>query len=191
MFTMHIPKCLWEEVVLTTSYLIKRMPSRILNYQTLISTLIKSYHHFKFVNSLHLWIFSCPKFVQNHSANQSKLEPRATKCVFLGYSPNQKGYRCYCTITKKKILNVQRCYLLWVSTQFPSHFTSRGDITKWRLFLGIIIARSCFNPSYFFSLYQVKIVFGNYHCSILLQSLLFLLLMSWSNLLCNHQIKKT
>lgn len=150
MFTMHIPKCLWEEVVLTTSYLIKRMPSRILNYQTLISTLIKSYHHFKFVNSLHLWIFSCPKFVQNHSANQSKLEPRATKCVFLGYSPNQKGYRCYCTITKKKILNVQRCYLLWVSTQFTSHFKGRHN--------------------------QVKIVFRNYHCSILLQPLLFLLL---------------
>lgn len=186
---MHIPKCLWEEVVLTTSYLIKRMPSRILNYQTLISTLIKSYHHFKFVNSLHLWIFSCPKFVQNHSANQSKLEPQATKCVFLGYSPNQKGYRCYCTITKKKFLTSKD--VTFSESQPNLLATSRGDITKWRLFLGIIIARSCFNPSYFFSLYQVKIVFGNYHCSILLQSLLFLLLMSWSNLLCNHQIKKT
>ena len=48
MFTMHVPKYLWGEV-LTASYL---MTSRFLNYQTPILSLMKSYPHFRFIHSL-------------------------------------------------------------------------------------------------------------------------------------------
>ena len=39
-------------------------------------------------------IFGCTVFV--HEDNQKdKFSPRAIKCVFVGYSPTQKGYKCY------------------------------------------------------------------------------------------------
>lgn len=40
-------------------------------------------------------------FVHIHSHNRGKLDPCAVKCIFLGNSPNQKGYKCYSSVTKK------------------------------------------------------------------------------------------
>ncbi|KAK3002615.1 hypothetical protein RJ639_022178 [Escallonia herrerae] len=36
-------------------------------------------------------VFGCVSFVHVHSSGQSKLDPRAVKRVFIGYSPTQKG----------------------------------------------------------------------------------------------------
>lgn len=46
-------------------------------------------------------MFGCIAFVHVHSHNRSKLDPRARNCVFIRYSPKQKGYKCYDTTTKK------------------------------------------------------------------------------------------
>ena len=40
-------------------------------------------------------IFGCVFFVHAHSPNRGKLDPRAVKCIFLGYFSTQKGYKCY------------------------------------------------------------------------------------------------
>lgn len=34
MFPMHVPKGFWREAILTTSYLINRMPGRVFGYKT-------------------------------------------------------------------------------------------------------------------------------------------------------------
>ena len=40
-------------------------------------------------------IFGCVCFVHILTPGQDKLSAKATKCVFLGYSRLQRGYRCY------------------------------------------------------------------------------------------------
>ena len=40
-------------------------------------------------------IFGCTCFVRDVRPQVTKLDPKSLKCVFLGYSRRQKGYRCF------------------------------------------------------------------------------------------------
>jgi hypothetical protein len=91
MFTMNVPKFLWGEAVKTVTYLINRMPLRILDNKSPAKLLLNSDG---FVVSPK--VFGCVCFVHDYRNNVGKLDPRAVKCVFVGYSPTQKGYRCWC-----------------------------------------------------------------------------------------------
>ena len=40
-------------------------------------------------------MFGCVAFVHVHKQYRNKLDPRAIRCIFLGYAPNKRGYKCY------------------------------------------------------------------------------------------------
>ena len=42
-----------------------------------------------------LKVFGCTCFVRDHRPSVGKLNPRAVKCIFVGYSSVQKGYKCW------------------------------------------------------------------------------------------------
>ncbi|KAG7990862.1 hypothetical protein I3843_02G045900 [Carya illinoinensis] len=88
---MHVPKRFWRDGVLTACHLINRMPSSVLNGSSPFSALFPSSSPF----SLPPKIFGCVCFVHNLGPGFDKLDPRSTKCLFVGYSRTQKGYRCY------------------------------------------------------------------------------------------------
>ncbi|PNX72348.1 pentatricopeptide repeat-containing protein mitochondrial-like, partial [Trifolium pratense] len=46
-------------------------------------------------------VFGCTVYVHIPKHQRNKLEPCAKRCVFVGYSDFQKGYRCYDPTTKK------------------------------------------------------------------------------------------
>ena len=46
-------------------------------------------------------VFDCISFVHVHSHSKRKLDPRAIKCIFVGYSSTKKGYKCYCPPTQQ------------------------------------------------------------------------------------------
>ncbi|KAI5324129.1 hypothetical protein L3X38_033202 [Prunus dulcis] len=86
----NMPRSIWGEAVLSAAYLINRIPSSILNFQTPLQTL---YHHLQIPPSKNLEprIFGCVVFVHLHDHQRSKLDPRAEKCVFISCAPHQKG----------------------------------------------------------------------------------------------------
>ena len=97
MLQMNVPKHFWSYGVLTAAYLINRLPSRVLEYQFPLEVL-----QGKRPDLSHLRIFGCVSFVHLSEAQQhDKLDPRAVKCIFLGYSQTQKGYKCYDPAGKK------------------------------------------------------------------------------------------
>ena len=91
MFETHIPICFWPEAFATATYLTNRLPTKILNFQTPLATL----NTFTPIPS-------------SHSLPPCIFEPRAVKCVFLGYGTTQKGYRCY-DLVHNKIYTTMDC----------------------------------------------------------------------------------
>ena len=102
LFSNHVPKKFWGEAILTATYLINRMPSGVLKFQTPRELLIQDFPHTKFISSdLPPKVFGCSAFVHIHQQNRTKLDPKSVKCIFLGYSTNQKGYKGYSPRNKK------------------------------------------------------------------------------------------
>ena len=95
MFSINMPIRFLGNTVLTATFLINRMPSHVLSFHTPLKQLTTNFPHQKLGTTLPLKVFGCTAFVHIHSHARSKLDPRACKCVFIGYSPVQKGYKCY------------------------------------------------------------------------------------------------
>ncbi|KAJ9671198.1 hypothetical protein PVL29_027266 [Vitis rotundifolia] len=96
----HVPFHFWGDAILTACYLINHMPSSILHDQIPHSLLFPTQPLY----FLPLRVFGCTCFVHTLTPGQDKLSAKATKCIFLGYSRLQKGYRCYSLDTHRYFL---------------------------------------------------------------------------------------
>ncbi|KAM1175182.1 hypothetical protein ACFX19_028211 [Malus domestica] len=100
MLQMNVPKRFLSQSVMTAAYLINRLPSRVLGFKSPME-IVKN----KKVDLSHLKVFGCICFVHVQPLHRDKLDPKATKCIFLGYSSTQKGYKCYNPQLKKLIVS--------------------------------------------------------------------------------------
>lgn len=82
-----LPKMFWGEAVNTTAYLINKSPSTALNMKT-----PQEVWTGKPPNLSYLKTFGCVAYAYD---KQDTLEPRARKCIFIGYPKGTKGYRLW------------------------------------------------------------------------------------------------
>jgi Integrase core domain/GAG-pre-integrase domain len=101
MMSMNVPKHLWGQAVLTATYLINRMPSQVLDWKSPIE-MLKG----KNEDVIPLKTFGCVCFVQDNRPNVGKLDPKAVKCVFVGYSATQKGYVCWSPTERRLFISM-------------------------------------------------------------------------------------
>ena len=80
------------------AYLMNRMPSRVLGYKTPIECLTGDTTYV-----VPPKVFGCTCFVKDYRPSVGKLDPRALKCIFVGYSSKQKRLQVLVSFGKKNV----------------------------------------------------------------------------------------
>jgi hypothetical protein len=89
LFQASLPATYWAEALHTAMHLLNRLPSKAVSHPT---------PHFALYGTTpsydHLRVFGCAYYPNTFATAPNKLSPRSTRCLFLDYSPDHKGYRC-------------------------------------------------------------------------------------------------
>jgi transposase InsO family protein len=89
LFQASLPASYWAEALHTATHLLNRLPLKAVRHPT---------PHFALYGTTpsydHLRLFGCACYPNTSATAPRKLSPRSTRCLFLGYSPDHKGYRC-------------------------------------------------------------------------------------------------
>lgn len=101
LFHMSVPKTYWADALSTTCFLINRMPSVVLDGMSPLSVLFPT----KSLFPVDPKIFGSTCFVRDTRPHLTKLDPKSLKCVFLGYSRLQKGYKCFSPTLNRYIVS--------------------------------------------------------------------------------------
>ena len=101
----NVPINLWGFAVMTAMHLINRLPSKVLYFRSPIHLLEECFPNIKLKTSLPVKAFGRVCYVHNPKYKQNKWNAKALKCVFLGYSTTQKGYKGYHHLTQKYIVS--------------------------------------------------------------------------------------
>ena len=91
-----MPKYYQEEAIHTTVYIMNRTPIAAIHGMTPEESFTG-----KKPDLSHLKVFGCLAYVHVPDKLRSKLDPKAKNCMFIGYSLEQKGYRCYNPVTRE------------------------------------------------------------------------------------------
>ena len=114
-FHSGLPIKYWGECILTASYIINRLPSPILDYKTPFQCLYNDVPDYSLLK-----VFGCLCFASTHDTD--KFDPRALRCVFMGYLFDHKGYKLLNLETKQMFISR---HVVFHETTFP--FLSKID----------------------------------------------------------------
>ena len=103
LFHAHMQKMYLGKAILTGVHLMNQIPTKLLGHQSPVNMLNYKYPIVKFTSGLAARVFGCIVYVYLKSG---KLDPRPLKCVLVGYSSTQRGYRCYHPPTRKYYVSI-------------------------------------------------------------------------------------
>jgi hypothetical protein len=95
-----LPGRYWAKRLHTTTYLLNRLPTTAIQAACPHLALFGSVPSYE-----HLVVFGCTCYPNTTATAPHKLSPRSTRCVFLGYSTDHKGYHCLDLSTNRLIVS--------------------------------------------------------------------------------------
>uniref|UniRef100_A0ACD5V1F3 Uncharacterized protein n=1 Tax=Avena sativa TaxID=4498 RepID=A0ACD5V1F3_AVESA len=110
-----MPLTFWVEALNTATFLVNRRPCKPRSHHTpffLLYGIDPDYSQLR--------VFGCLCFPNTAATAIHKLAPRSTPCVFLGYSPDHKGYRCLNRDTGRVLISR---HVFFDENQFPYRST--------------------------------------------------------------------
>ncbi|GJU15952.1 retrovirus-related pol polyprotein from transposon RE1 [Tanacetum coccineum] len=96
LFNAHIPASYWVDAFSSATFIINRLPTPLLDQKSpfqLLFNQVPNYDNFR--------AYGCQVFPYLPDYSPHKLAPRSISCVFIGYSPQHKGYRCLDPVTPR------------------------------------------------------------------------------------------
>lgn len=112
-FQAALPLIYWGDCVMTIAYVINRLTVLDLKNKTHYEVLYKKIPEYK-----HLKVTGCLAFACNLEHSTQKFNPRGVRCVFMGYSPTQKGYKLLNFLTMQMFVSRDA---LFHENVFPFH----------------------------------------------------------------------
>jgi hypothetical protein len=100
LFQASMPPTFWVDALHTATYLMNRHPTKTLHLGTPYFALYGVHPDYS-----HLRVSGCLCYPNLSSTAANKLSPRSAMCVFLGYPPEHKGYRCLDLSTNRVIIS--------------------------------------------------------------------------------------
>jgi hypothetical protein len=107
----HLPLKFWDDAFSTACYLINHMPTSVLKNYSPFETLFKCYPDYTFLRT-----FGCLCWPNLRPYNSNKFQPRSVRCLFLGYSPLHKGYKCLHLPTNRLYISRD---VIFTESEFP------------------------------------------------------------------------
>jgi hypothetical protein len=92
----HLPPQFWVDAFLMTVFLINRLPTPVLDHQTPFSKLFHSPPDYTMLR-----VFGCACYPLMSPYVSNKLSFTSKQCLFLGFSSNHKGYRCFDPVSQR------------------------------------------------------------------------------------------
>jgi hypothetical protein len=118
----NLPNYFWAEAAAIAIYIMNRTPTTTVHGMT-----PKEKFTGKKLDVSHLRMFGCIAYVHVLDEKRSELNPKAEKCIFIGYSLEQKGYRCFNLSTRKLQVNRDVVFDEMVSWYPPLKIAEDGE----------------------------------------------------------------
>jgi hypothetical protein len=122
-----MPKSYWAEAVRTAVYIQNRIGDKVSPYEQYFGTK---------PNLRHLRVFGSIAYVHIPKEKRKKLDTKAEKCILVGYSDEQKGYKCYNPQTKRACVSRDVVFdesASWYLPSIPqpvSNESSDGEVSE-------------------------------------------------------------